>query len=322
MQRSIFFIIIALLCPSVSLGEYLTGAEQLKSAGAEFSWRDVESRSVKISLEYQDGEAKKRVNLGSGFLISHDGLFITAYHVMKYCLEAQKETSRFADLADCSENRPRMRYLAQNSDREYEIEVLSHLNETDSTHGKSSHSPDEIIKQRDFVIARLKAGPAERFPYWQLKDFAQGKIDLGRPRADFELQPLFPPKKVFIAGYPQQGGFQISYGFLNLGDDKHRGYFSADYQLYSATYLRAAGIALDTKWGMRVENHMSGGAVLDAAGNPVGIMVNGSDNTAGVLSIENVLETFFSRQAQSGAKPTILLAPTKTPLYLKTAPHY
>ena len=277
---------------------------------------------MKILLEYQDGEAKKRVSLGSGFLISLDGLFITAYHVMKYCLEAQKETSRFADLSDCSESRRRMRYLAQNSDREYEIEVLSHLNETDSTHGKSSHSPDEIIKQRDFVIARLKAGPTESFPYWPLKDFAQGKIDLGRPRADFELQPLFPPKKVFIAGYPQQGGFQISYGFLNLGDDKHRGYFSADYQLYSPAYLRGVGIAPDTKWGMRVENHMSGGAVLDAAGNPIGIIVNGSDNSAGVLSIENVLETFFTRQAQSGAKPTIFLAPTKTPLYLKTAPRY
>lgn len=232
-QRSISFIIIALLCPSIVFGEYLTGAEQLKSAGAEFSWRDVESRSVKILFEYQDGAAKKRVHLGSGFVISLDGLFITAYHVMKYCLEARKETRRFADLADCSESRPRMRYLAQNGGREYEIAVLSHLNETDSTNGKSSHSPDEIIKQRGFVIARLKAVPAARFPYWQLKDFAQSKIDLGRPRADFELQPLFPPKKVFIAGYPQQGQFHISHGFLNPRDDKHRGYFSADYELYS-----------------------------------------------------------------------------------------
>ena len=82
---------------------------------------------------------------------------------MKYCLEAQQETSRFAAHSDCSESRPRMRYLAQNGEREYEIEVLSHLNEADSTHGKSSHSPDEIIKQRDFVIARLKAGPPDGF---------------------------------------------------------------------------------------------------------------------------------------------------------------
>ena len=97
MQRSIFFIFIVLLCPSLVSGEYLTGAEQLKSAGAEFSWRDVESRSVKILLEYQNGAAKQRLHLGSGFLISLDGLFITAYHVMKYCLEARK-ASRFADL--------------------------------------------------------------------------------------------------------------------------------------------------------------------------------------------------------------------------------
>ena len=319
MQRFIFFIIIALLCPSIVSGEYLTGAEQLKSAGAEFSWRDVESKSVKILLEYQNGEAKQRIHIGSGFLISRDGLFITAYHVMKYCLEAR--ASRFAAHSDCSESRPRMRYLAQNGEREYEIEVLSHLNEADSTHGKSSHSPDEIIKQRDFVIARLKAGPPTGFPYWKLKDFAQGKIDLGQPRADFELQPLFPPQKVFIAGYPQQGQFHISHGFLNLRDDKHRGYFSADYELYSPAYLRNAGIALDTKWGMRVENHMSGGVVLDASGAPVGIVVNGSDNIAGVLSIENILENFFSRRGQANAKPAIFLTPTRTPLYLKTTPN-
>jgi hypothetical protein len=319
-RRFIFFIIVVLLCPSLVCGEYLTGAEQLKSAGAEFSWPDVESKSVKILLEYQDGAARKRVHLGSGFLISLDGLFITAYHVMKYCLEASKENSRFAGLSDCSESRPRMRYLAENGDREYEIAVLSHLNETDSTNGKSSHSPDEIIKHRDFVIARLKAAPAVRFPYWQLKDFAQGTIDLSRPQADFDLQPLFPPKKVFIAGYPQPGQFHISHGFLNLRDDKHRGYFSADYELYSPAYLRNAGIAADTKWGMRVENHMSGGVVLDATGNPVGIVVNGSDNVAGVLSIENILENFFSRREQADDKPAIFLAPTRTPLYLRTTP--
>jgi hypothetical protein len=317
-RHFIFFIIVAMLCPALVCGEYLTGAEQLKSAGAEFSWRDVESKSVKILLEYQDGAATRRFHLGSGFLISLDGLFITAYHVMKYCLEASKETGRFATISDCSESRPRMRYLAQNGDREYEIAVLSHLNETDSTNGKSSHSPDEIIKQRDFVIARLKAAPTARFPYWQLKDFAQGKIDLVRPRADFELQPLFPPQKVFIAGYPQEGQFRISHGFLNLRDDKHRGYFSADYELYSPAYLRNEGIALDTKWGMRVENHMSGGVVLDAGGNPVGMVVNGNDNTAGVLSIENILENFFSRREQADDKPAIFLAPNRTPLYLRT----
>lgn len=307
--------------PSLAGAEYLTGAEQLKSVGAEFSWRDVESNSVKISLEYSDGNTKKRLQLGSGFLISPSGLFITAYHVMTYCLQARRESSRFDDRIDCSTAHPRARYFAQNRDREYEIEVLSHLNETDSTSGKSSHTPDEIMKQRDFVIARLKADPGVRFPFWQLKDFKQGNIDLHRPRADFELQPLFPPKKVFIAGYPQQGQFRISYGFLNLRDDKYRGYFSADYALYPPAYLRGAGISLDTKWGMRVENHMSGGVVLDAAGSPIGVVVNGSENTAGILSIENVLENFFSRQKQADAQPALRLAPTSTPLYLKTTPN-
>ena len=72
---------------------------------------------------------------------------------------------------------------------------------------------------------------------------------------------------------------------------------------------------------MRVENHMSGGVVLDAEGNPVGIVVNGSNNTAGILSIENVLENFFSRQKQADAQPALRLAPTSTPLYLKTEPN-
>jgi len=314
----IVIIISALLGPSLASADYLTGSEQLMSTGARFTWRDVESRSVKIALEYAASEGtKKRAHLGSGFLISADGLFITAYHVMSHCLSNQKETSRFDERADCSAVRPRVRYVAFNQEREYEIEVLSHLNESESTNGKAVHTPDEIIKQRDFVIARLKTKSRSNFPYWPLKDFAQGKIDLHQPRADFELQPLYPPKRVFIAGYPTEGQFRISHGFLNLGDDKHRGYFSADYPLYTPDYLRNAGIAVDTKWGMKVENHMSGGVVLDASGYPVGIVVNGSENTAGVLSIENILENFFSRRHQPGAKPALKLQPTDIPLYLK-----
>ncbi len=309
-------VVVALLAPSLAAADYLTGSEQLQSTGAKFSWGEVESRSVKIALEYSDNGVKKRAHLGSGFLISPDGLFITAYHVMTYCLSARKEASSFDQRADCSALRPRVRYVAFNRDREYEIEVLSHFNESDSTNGKSSHTPDEIIKQRDFVIARLKSDSLGNFSYWPLKDFTQGKIDLRQPRADFELQPLYPPKRVFIAGYPTEGQFRISHGFLNLGDDKHRGYFSADYPLYTPDYLRNAGIAVDTKWGIRVENHMSGGVVLDTSGFPVGIVVNGSENTAGVLSIENILENFFSREGQTGTPPALNLQPTNTALYL------
>lgn len=321
MKPILFSIVLAFVCSSLARADYLTDTEHLRSAGAQFSWRDVESRSVKIAVEYQDGDVKRRAHLGSGFLISSDGLFLTAYHVMSFCLSGRKEMSGFAERADCSAARPRVRYLAHNREREFEIEVLSHLNERDSTSGKNSHSPDEIIKQRDFVVARLKTNPGHQFPYWKVRDFVQGKVDLRQPKADFELQPLFPPKKVFIAGYPRDGKFQISHGFLNLADDKNRGYFSADYALYSPDYLRHAGIAPDTKWGMKVENHMSGGVVLDPSGNPLGIVVNGGDNTAGVLSIENILETFFSRFSQSSATPAILLEPTRTPLYLKTAPN-
>jgi hypothetical protein len=102
-----------------------------------------------------------------------------------------------------------------------------------------------------------------------------------------------------------------------LKDENHRGYFAADYKLYAPAYLERQGISPDTQWGMRVENHMSGGAVVDASGALVGIVVNGNRNTAGILSIENVLETFFSRNGKADAPPSIILTPTKTPLYLR-----
>jgi hypothetical protein len=62
---------------------------------------------------------------------------------------------------------------------------------------------------------------------------------------------------------------------------------------------------------------MSGGAVVDSSGYVVGLIVNGNHNTAGVLSIENILSTFFSRIGASGARPDVLLGPTRTPLFLK-----
>jgi hypothetical protein len=87
--------------------------------------------------------------------------------------------------------------------------------------------------------------------------------------------------------------------------------------VYAVGYLLSEGIPADTQWGMRVENHMSGGAVVDDFGNLVGVVVNGGNNTAGILSIENVLTTFFSKVGKPGAAPAILLAPKNTPLYLR-----
>jgi hypothetical protein len=307
--------------PSFALGNYITAPEQLSAEGVKFTWSEAESRSLKILLEYQDTEGSwKQADLGSGFLISADGLFVTAYHVMQYCLLSQKEISRFSKSVDCSNAQSRVRYIAQNGGRKFEINVLSHLTEQESTNGKDVHTPDEIIKQRDFVIGRLKAQPGTQFSYWHLPDFKQGIISLSNPRADFELKPLRPPKRIFIAGYPGDRDLGIAYGFLNLKDENHRGYFAADYQLYAPEYLERHGIASDAQWGMQVENHMSGGAVIDAAGSLVGIVVNGNRNTAGILSIENIVENFFSRVGRSGSQPAIILTPTETPLYLRERP--
>lgn len=321
MQALTFLILLWLFLPSSASGNYLSQAEQLSAEGVRFSWSEVESKSLKILLEYQDDQGNwKRANLGSGFLISPEGLFVTAYHVMEYCLLGQRQVNRFAESVDCSTAQPRVRYSAVNGDREYQIEILSHLSEADSTNGKNVHTPDEIIKQRDFVIGKLRTQSDTRFSYWQLPDFKPDTISLRNPRADFELQPLLPPKKVFIAGYPRDRDLVIAFGFLNLRDENHRGYFAADYKLYAPGYLEKQGISPDTRWGMRVENHMSGGAVLDTTGSLVGVVVNGNKNTAAILSIENIMENFFSRTGRSGASPAVILTPTETPLYLRETP--
>ena len=313
-----FTLLTILLLPTPVLSRFITTAEEFSaSKDVAFSWSHASSRSVKILLELRDQDNEwRRVNLGSGFLLSPDGLFVTAYHVMKLCLEAQRQTSGLDVNIDCSSSRPGVRYVAVNEEKEFPIEIISHLKEADSTNGKTKHTPDEIIKQRDFVIGRLKTDGAVTFPFWRLKDFDQASADFRNPRADFSLAPMMPPKRVFIAGFPGNN-FVMSEGFLNLTEEHRRGYFAADLKVYSAAYLQSHNVAADTQWGMRIENHMSGGAAIDAAGYVVGMVVNGNRNTAGILSIENILATFFSRQGAGEARPALLLNPTNTPLFLK-----
>ena len=318
MQILLYSLVVWLSLSSPALANLITDAENLSSKQVRFTWPEVKAKSLKILVEYRNESGTwQRVNLGSGFLISSDGLFVTAYHVMKFCLGDQKEKSRFSGSVDCTIAHKGMRYKAENGDREFEIQIISHLKEVDSTKGKDIHTPDEIIKHRDFVIGKLKADSAIHFAHWQLRDFDENRINLRQPDADFELTPLLPPKKVFVVGYPKDNDVVISEGFLNLTEKNSRGYFAADYKLYSPSYLESQGISLDTRWGLRVDNHMSGGAVVDASGYLVGLVVNGNRTTAGILSIENVLETFFSRARKSGAIPSLTLNPTETPLYLR-----
>ncbi|MBI2358445.1 MAG: trypsin-like peptidase domain-containing protein [Deltaproteobacteria bacterium] len=306
-----------LLVPSWARGSYLTEPKQLAAKGAKFTWEEAGSKSLKILVQYKDKDGKwKRANLGSGFLISPNGLFVTAYHVMKYCLKNRQREYGFSVSVDCSTEHPALQYRAQNGGREFEIELISHLTREDSTKG-DIQTPDEIIKLRDFVIGRLKSPPGVRFPYWELTEFKKGSVDLAHPRADFELKPLVPPKRVFIAGYPRNSDFSIAHGFLNLADEHHRGYFAADIPVYASNYLEARGIPANTKWGIGVENNMSGGPVIDLSGSVIGVVVNGDARTAGILSLENFLETFFSRSAKPGVQPAVVLTPTKTPLYLR-----
>jgi len=318
--RCLTAIVLLFSLPPPASGRFITSAEEfsISAKDVNFTWTRAKSRSLKILLEYRDTDnAWHRVNLGSGFLLSSDGLFVTAYHVMKHCLQAQRNTSGLSVKVDCSTARPGVRYIAQNEDREFQIEIISYLKEADSTNGKENHTPDEIIKQRDFVVGKLKTNGTASFSFWRLKDFDQTIIDVNNPSVDFQLTPLMPPKKVFIAGFPNGHDFVISEGFLNLTEKNRRGYFAADLKVYTTPYLKSQGVAVDTKWGMRVENHMSGGAVVDSSGFVVGLVVSGNHNTAGILSIENILSTFFSRAGSFGVRPAVLLKPTDTPLYLK-----
>jgi hypothetical protein len=314
-----FLLCAAILCigfPPLARSNFLTGAEHLLVEGAAFSWEEAQSRSPQILIEYRDGDQWRRASLGSASLISPDGLFVTAYHVMKYCLRKQKEVSRFSERLDCSTEYPGMRYKARIGDREFEIEVVSHLAERDSTQGKDTQTPDETLKHRDFVLGKLKGKPNERFAYWKLRDFDESTVALTDLDADFELKPLLPPKKVFVAGYPKDRGFLISHGFLNLTDDNRRGYFAAAMNVYTPAYLRSQEISMDTQWGIRVENQMSGGPVVDASGYLVGIVVTGDNNNTGILSIENVLVTFFSRSG-TGTDASFTLKPTQRLRYLR-----
>ena len=315
-------ILIGLCFPSTVSSNFLSGAEDLSAEGAKFGWEEAKSKGLRILVESRDETGKrKQATLGSGFLISRDGLFVTAYHVMKYCLENQSQKASFSAGVNCSASHPALRYKAVNRDQEFEIEIVSYLKEGDSISKKVSQTPDETIKRRDFVIGKLKAGPRSTFSYWSIRDFSEGTVNLTDPGADFELEPLLPPKKVFIVGYPQNRDFVIAYGFLNVTEANRRGYFATDLEIYTPGYLEKQGMARDTKWGIQVENHMSGGAVIDEMGFVVGVVVNGRAKTTGVLSIENVLETFFSR-SDSGGKETVILKPTKAPLYLRTNSEY
>ncbi len=140
MQILLYLTIFLFSWSSPALSNLISDAKDLLNTGVKFNWPEVRSKSLKILLEYQNENGTwQRANLGSGFLISSDGLFVTAYHVMKFCLESQKEKSRFSASVDCSAGPSAIRYKAENGDREFEVQIISHLKEVDSTNGKDIH---------------------------------------------------------------------------------------------------------------------------------------------------------------------------------------
>jgi hypothetical protein len=95
---------------------------------------------------------------------------------MKFCLADVRSASGLAGSVDCSNSNKHVRYRAYNGEHAFDIEVVSHLSETDSTSGKHTHTPDEIIKQRDFLIAKLRGASDRLFSHWQLRDYEQSLL--------------------------------------------------------------------------------------------------------------------------------------------------
>lgn len=303
--------------PPSAIGSSLTDAKQLIAAGAGFTWEDAQSRSVKLVVQRRDQNSAVRSSIGSGFLISPDGLFVTAYHVMKYCLGNQQLQAGFSVALDCSKEHPAIEYRALSGGREFEVEIVSYLSRADSIKG-DVQTPEETIGLKDFVIARLKTPSGVRFPYWRLSDFKNPSRGDPNSRTHLQLKPLVPPKKVFVAGYAAGPEFSLAEGFLNITEDQHRAYFAWNRDIYEdPRILQSFGIPAETRWGIAVANYMSGGAVIEASGDVLGLVVNQGGGSAGVLSMENLLATFFSRTAKPGTEPVILLRPSETPLYLR-----
>src|SRR5258708_12298902 len=101
---------------------------------------------------------------------------------MKFCLKNDKANDGLSVNLDCS-TAQKPRYKALAGEREFDIQIISHLSETDSTHGKEMHTPDEIIKQRDFVVGRLKSGAPTQFDYCHFRDFDETPFDLIQARS-------------------------------------------------------------------------------------------------------------------------------------------
>src|ERR1043166_3637437 len=76
----VLIFILFFLLPSSTHGGLLTDPKQLQAQGPAFTWDNARSRSVKIVLQPKAAGGPP-VLIGSGFIISPDGLFVTAYHV-------------------------------------------------------------------------------------------------------------------------------------------------------------------------------------------------------------------------------------------------
>jgi hypothetical protein len=85
-----------------------------------------------------------------------------------------------------------------------------------------------------------------------------------------------PPKRVFIVGSPKGRDFVISEVFLNLTEKNRRGYFAANYKIYTAAHLESQGAAADTQWDHERGKSHERGPVGDSSGKVVGLIVNGN----------------------------------------------
>ena len=79
----------------------------------------------------------------------------------------------------------------------------------------------------------------------RLRDFEQGKISRSHPRADFEIEAVAAAEEGLHRRLSARRRIRDGLSILNLEDEKHRGYFAADYELYEPAYLKRGSTRLN-----------------------------------------------------------------------------
>jgi len=108
---------------------FIITADELACQDVNFTWSDVTPKRSKSSPEYS--------------------LFVTVYHVIKFCLAVKKRgSSALPTVVDCSNPKNLIGYRAYNGEDQFGIEIVSYLSETESASGKDRQTQTPRLYNR------------------------------------------------------------------------------------------------------------------------------------------------------------------------------